>query len=150
MHKIMSLARRTAAFSSLAVIISAFQPGVSRAQNVLMQHVGNNRDGTNSSETILTPSNVTQFGMLFKLPVDDQVFAQPLVDQSVSIDGGTHAVVYVATSNNSVYAFDANTGTSYWHVNLGTAFTISDGGFTCQDTLQNSNAPRAPAECSSD
>jgi len=146
MAEIISSVRRGAALSSVAAIMSILLLGVGRAQNVLMQHVDNNRDGTNSSETILTPSNVnvTQFGMLFKLAVDDQVFAQPLVDQSVNIDGGTHAVVYVATTNNSVYAFDANTGAQYWHVNLGTAFTVSDGGFTCQDILDTAGIMGTP------
>jgi outer membrane protein assembly factor BamB len=82
--------------------------------------------------------------MLFKMPVDDQVFAQPLVDTSVSIGGGTHNVVYVATSNNSVYAFDADTGTQYWRVNLGTAFTIQDGGYTCQDILNTAGIMSTP------
>ena len=36
----------------------------------------------------------------------------------VSIGGGTHNVVYVATENDSVYALDANTGAQYWKVSL--------------------------------
>jgi outer membrane protein assembly factor BamB len=122
-------------------------PDLSRAQvNALTQHSDNNRDGVNSNETVLTPSNVnqSQFGMLFKKVVDDQVFAQPLVDTNISIGGGTHNVVYVATSNNSVYAFDADTGVQYWHVNLGTAFTISNGGYTCQDILDTSGIMSTP------
>ena len=137
---------RTVALSSCVLVVFVLLPDASRAQNVLMQHVDNNRDGTNSSETVLTPSNVNvdQFGMLFKLAVDDQVYAQPLVDNSVSISGVTHSVVYVATTNNSVYAFDADTGIQYWLVNLGPAFTISDGGFTCQDVLDTSGIMSTP------
>jgi len=146
MFSAMSFPRRFAALSGCILTMSVCQPCLSPAQNVLMQHVDNNRDGTNSSETTLTPANVnvTQFGMLFKLAVDDQVYAQPLVDNSVSIGGGTHSVVYVATTNNSVYAFDANSGTQYWHVNLGTAFTVSDGGFTCQDILDTAGIMGTP------
>ncbi len=33
---------------------------------------------------------------------------------------GTHNVVYAATENNSVYAFDADAGTQLWQVTLGT------------------------------
>lgn len=120
---------------------------VGQAQvSVLTQHNDNLRDGVNAAETTLTPANVnvTQFGMLFKVSVDDQLFAQPLVDNSVKIAGATHAVVYLATANNSVYAFDANNGTLYWHVNLGTAFTIQDGHFSCQDVLASSGIMSTP------
>jgi outer membrane protein assembly factor BamB len=146
MFQVMSFVRRFAALSGCILTMSVCQPCLSPAQNVLMQHVDNNRDGTNSSETVLTPANVnvSQFGMLFKLAVDDQVYAQPLVDNSVSIAGGTHSVVYVATTNNSVYAFDATSGAQYWHVNLGTAFTIGDGGFTCQDILDTAGIMSTP------
>lgn len=114
--------------------------------SVLTQHNDNLRDGVNSKETLLTPSNVNvnQFGMLFKLLVDDQVFAQPLVDNAVTIGGKTHSVVYVATANNSVYAFDANNGSLYWQVNLGPAFEISDGGITCQDVLDRAGIMSTP------
>src|SRR5258708_25459531 len=38
----------------------------------------------------------------------------------LSINGGTHNVVFVGTMNNSVYAIDADTGTQLWQMNLGT------------------------------
>ena len=77
--------------------------------DVLTQHNNNSRTGTNLSETVLTPANVnkTQFGMLFKRVVDDQLYTQPLIVTGVEVNGGTHDVVYVTTVNNSVYAFDA-------------------------------------------
>jgi hypothetical protein len=114
--------------------------------SVLTQHNDNLRDGVNSKETLLTPAtvNVNRFGMLFKLTVDDQIFAQPLVDSAVTIGGKTHSVVYLATANNSVYAFDANNGAPYWQVNLGPAFEISDGGITCQDVLDRAGIMSTP------
>jgi hypothetical protein len=120
-----------------------------QAQNgnvVWTQHNDNNRDGVNASEVTLTTANVNQtdFGMIFKDPVDDQVYAQPLVDSNVSIAGGTHNVVYVATTGNSVYAFDANSGIQYWHVNFGTPATVTQLGFTCLDMLATTGIVGTP------
>lgn len=88
----------------------------SQTVSVLTQHNDNNRAGWNANETALTTSNVNvkQFGYVFTLPVDDQVYAQPLVVGHVSIGGGFHNVVYVATVNNTLYAFDGDDGTLYW------------------------------------
>src|SRR5258708_23527769 len=88
----------------------------SQTVSVLTQHNDNSRAGWNANETALTTSNVNvrQFGYVFTLPVDDQVYAQPLVVGHVSIGGGFHNVVYVATVNNTLYAFDRDDGTLYW------------------------------------
>jgi len=79
--------------------------------NVLTYQYGNTRAGVNSQELILTPGNVSasQFGKLFSLPVDGQLYGQPLYLAGVAMPGkGTHNVVYVATEHDSVYAFDAD------------------------------------------
>src|SRR6185436_14419512 len=72
---------------------------------LLTRNYDNQRTGANLAETVLNPSNVNaaQFGKLFQLPVDDQVYASVLFSSGVSIAGGTHDVVYVATLNNTVY-----------------------------------------------
>jgi hypothetical protein len=83
-----------------------------------------NRTSANLSETVLNTSNVNtnQFGLLFTRPVDDYIYAQPLYLPQVTIKGTAHNVVYVATINNSVYAFDADSASlsaPLWQVNLG-------------------------------
>jgi hypothetical protein len=81
---------------------------------VLTYHNDNALTGQNLQETILTPSNVNQakFGKLISIPIDGQVYAQPLFVSSVSISDSTHNVVYVATEHDTVYAFDADAKSS--------------------------------------
>src|SRR5579859_524143 len=89
--------------------------------NVLTRNYDNLRSGANLAETALNTGNVNtnQFGKLFQLTVDDQVYAGLLYASGVSIAGGTHNVLYVATVNNTVYAFDADTGGSpLWQRNF--------------------------------
>ena len=91
--------------------------------SVVTQHNNNTRAGLNDHETTLTTSNVNtkQFRKLFTLEVDDQVYAQPLIAGNLSISGDKHNVVYVASVNNTLYAFDGDDGTTYWQKNFTTA-----------------------------
>jgi hypothetical protein len=140
-------AKAATGLTAIAAILFTTMPYMSDAQiNITTQHSDNLRDGLNATETTLTQANVneTQFGRLFKVAVDDQVFAQPLVVNSITIGGGTHSVVYVATANNSVYAFDAVSGARYWQVNLGAAFVVDDAGISCTDTLDSAGIMSTP------
>lgn len=87
-----------------------------QSMSVLTQHNDNTRSGWNDNETALTTSNVNvqKFGKLFTMPVDDQIYAQPLVVGNLTIGGGSHNVAFIATVNNTVYAYDADDGTLYW------------------------------------
>lgn len=96
-------------------------PSASSVSDVLTYHDNNARTGENLSETVLTLSNVnfSTFGKLFVMPVDGKVDAQPLyVFQMTFPDGSRHNVLYVATEHDSVYAFDADTGTKIWQVSV--------------------------------
>ncbi len=102
--------------------------------SVLTEHNDSMRTGRNLQETTLTPSNVnpTQFGQLFSHAIQGQTFAQPLYVPKVTManDLGTHNVVYVATSHDMVYAFDADSNggidaAPLWSVNLLTSGTPS-------------------------
>ncbi len=91
------------------------------AASVLTFRYDGSLDGLDSQETVLTPSNVTsdQFGKLYSMPVDGQVYAQPLNVPSLAIPGeGTHNVLFIATENDSVYADDADNGNTLWHDSL--------------------------------
>jgi hypothetical protein len=56
---------------------------------------------------------------VFKLPVDDNIMAQPLYMPNVVIKGISHNVVYVATMSDTLYAFDADVGgAALWTRNL--------------------------------
>src|ERR1700704_2462100 len=109
----------------ISKIIPALIAIGSNAQNsVLTQHNNINRTGWYDQETILNTKNVkpASFGKIFTRPVDDQIYAQPLVMLNLNLgEAGTKNVVYVATVNNSVYAFDAdsaNANTPFWQVSL--------------------------------
>jgi hypothetical protein len=90
--------------------------------NVTTQHNDIGRTGQNTAEVILTPENVSSgsFGKLFSVPVDGEVFAQPLYLSGINIPGlGTHNVVFIATEHDSIYALDADTQMApLWQVTL--------------------------------
>src|SRR5437660_3018535 len=71
---------------------------------------GSSRFGANTTETALAPANVNiaGFAKLFTITLDDSVYAQPLYASGMSIAGGTHNVVFTASVNNTISAFDAD------------------------------------------
>src|SRR5450631_2205117 len=113
---------------NLIVVCLAFVLTSFAQTDVLMQHNDLNRTGWNPNETILNTSNVTptNFGLLYKHTVDDQIFAQPLIITGVNVtDPATHTQVarnllIVVTVKNTMYAFDADDGTldPYWQKNF--------------------------------
>jgi hypothetical protein len=92
-------------------------PVIATAQN------DNARTGANLLETTLTPQNVNaaQFGRVAWFLVDGDVYAQPLYIPQLDIPGkGVHNVLFVATEQDSVYAFDADTASTaqLWHASF--------------------------------
>ena len=85
--------------------------------NILSSRYDNARTGANLQETELKTLNVNvnQFGRLYSYAVDGGVYAQPLYVSGLSIAGAVRDVLYVATMNDKVYAFDADhSGTPLW------------------------------------
>ncbi len=100
-------------------------------KGVLTYHNDNMRTGRNSSETTLTLKNVksTTFGKLFVISTDGLVDAQPLYVPNVSIAGnGTHNALFVASEHGTVYGFDADNGSTLWHIT-----TLAPGETTSDD-----------------
>jgi len=108
----------------LFFILFLIQPHLFAQTNVVTQHNDLGRTGWDSTETILNKKNVRvgSFGKLFTRAVDDQLFAQLLLMNNINIPGiGMKNVVFAATVNNTVYAYDADSAkitSPYWQVNL--------------------------------
>ena len=87
------------------------------------------RTGQNLTESVLTLTNVNpvSFGRLRFLATDGKVDAEPLYLSGLTVQGAMHNVVFVATENDSVYAFDADSGAVLWHV------SVLAGGETVND-----------------
>lgn len=80
-------------------------------QDVLTQHNDAARTGAQLHETVLTPANVrpATFGKLYERSVNGQIISQPLYESALQIPGrGQRNVVFVATRENFIYAFDAD------------------------------------------
>jgi|HubBroStandDraft_1064217.scaffolds.fasta_scaffold00174_32 hypothetical protein len=114
----------SAAILLLSVMIFRHEMSVGAAppfKGVLTYHNDNLRSGRNSNETALTLNNVNvnTFGKLFVITTDGLVDAQPLYAPNVSIPGnGTHNVLFVASENDTVYGFDADSGSTLWHATM--------------------------------
>ncbi|HKU38311.1 MAG TPA: hypothetical protein VJR89_09190 [Polyangiales bacterium] len=78
------------------------------ADEILTNRYDNARTGANLAERTLTAARVPQLKLLGRWPVDDQIYAQVLVANDVTISGAAKSIAVVATMNNSVYAFDAD------------------------------------------
>jgi outer membrane protein assembly factor BamB len=77
---------------------------------------GNDGTGRQLNEFVLTPATVSsgKFGQLWSANVDGTIWGQPLYMNGITVGGKARNVVYVTTNNDSVYAFDADTGAQLW------------------------------------
>jgi len=116
-----TIAATSATNNSVTATVSV---AVTDLAGVTTYHNDLSRDGANTQEYLLSPSNVTSsnFGKLFSCSVDEAIYAQPLWVPNVAIGSTQHNMVFVATQNNSLFAFDAdNPGTPcapLWQVSL--------------------------------
>jgi hypothetical protein len=109
------------------------------AGDVVTYHYSPTRQGQNTLESILTPSNVnsTSFGKLNFFTVDGKVDAQPLYVYRLPAKLHTQNTLFVVTEHGSAYAFDADAGTVTWQVTtLASGETPSDDHGCSQITPQ--------------
>ena len=85
----------------------------------------NTRNGVNSQETILTPSNVSTVVTQNTWTLDGPIYSQVLYVPGVTISAVVYNVLIVATMNNTVYALNADAPASpvLWSTNFGTAWS---------------------------
>ncbi|MGD0758855.1 MAG: Ig-like domain-containing protein [Candidatus Sulfotelmatobacter sp.] len=113
----------TTVTASLSGISGNASLTVMAGTNVVTWHFDAERSGLNPTEASLTPANVAPatFGKLFSYLLDGYEYGQPLLVSQLTIAGGLHNVVFAATENDSVYAFDSDnygTGTPLWQTSL--------------------------------
>ena len=104
-------------------------PASSAGIDITTYHDDVARTGLNPNETTLTPANVTSasFGLLRTLQVDGKVDGEPLYLSALNVGGQTRNVVFAVSEHDSVYAFDADSGTQIWKTSiLGANETTSD------------------------
>jgi outer membrane protein assembly factor BamB len=82
-----------------------------------MRKGGPDGTGRQLHETVLTPAGLKsgKFGQVWPAKsLDGSIWGQPLYMSGIMFGNTAHNVVYVTTDNDSVYAFDADTGASLW------------------------------------
>jgi hypothetical protein len=109
--------------------------------NVLTWHNDNWRSGANAAETTLTTANVTNtlFGKVCTATTDGAINAQPLIVAGVPFrkNGTTtiHDIAYVATENDTLYAFDASSCALLRSVSMVPMLKGCTPGVTCEQPV---------------
>jgi outer membrane protein assembly factor BamB len=82
--------------------------------------VGQNPSRTSfaSNDTTINKANVATLGLKWSANLDGKVMTQPLFLSGVSINGVTHDMVLAGSNQDSLYAFDADTGALLWVIHL--------------------------------
>jgi hypothetical protein len=128
------------------IVLTATMTVFAFAEDVLTYHNDNSRSGVNPSDAALTVENVNPltFGKAFDLPVDGQVYAQPLVVSNISIGGVLHSVLIVATEHDSVYAFDAFSGEQLWQKSILPAGEVPADNISCTELTPENGITSTP------
>jgi hypothetical protein len=74
-----------------------------------------------TQNSLITPANISQLTRQYADVVDGAIVAEPLVaavDLTVGPNPGIQSLVFVATQNDSLYAFNVTTGQLAWHTSF--------------------------------
>src|SRR5208283_1609877 len=101
---------RTAIWLALPSLFLLVSTSHAAPPSITTQMYNNQHTGWNNQETQLNIANVkANFKLLFKDKAVGQTYSQPLYIPALNMGRlGTHNVIFVATENNLVYAFDAD------------------------------------------
>jgi len=119
----------------------AFVGNLTAQTNILTWHNDNWRTGANTAEKTLTTTNVAMltFGKVCSAATDGAVYAQPLIVTNVpfTVNGTTtnHDIAYVATENDTLYAFDANNCALLNSVSLVPTLPGCTAGVSCEQPV---------------
>ncbi len=118
-----TIAAETAQHSPIVIPVTL---NVAAAQSISADWPMVNRDPSRSgfaaNDATITPANAGRLALQWTAPVDGKVVAQPLYLAAVQVMSQVHDVVVAATTQNSLYAIDANSGTQLWKRNFGADF----------------------------
>ncbi|MCW2524589.1 MAG: Pyrrolo-quinoline quinone, partial [Frankiales bacterium] len=109
--------------SGLAAVVTF--TATTASADVTTNSADNLRTGWYGNQPKLSPAAVTaaDFGQLGSMPVDGQVYGQPLISNNVLLAN---------TELNNIYGFDATTRALKWTRNLGTPFN-AQSALSCGD-----------------
>jgi iron transport multicopper oxidase len=123
----------------LFMLLSLAATGQARASepfgSELTNSGGNLRTGWYPNEQAISPELVSSgtFGRLWSTPVQGQVYAQPLLDEST---------LFVATEENDIYGLNPTTGAVQWSQSLGEPWNA--GEISCADLAPHVGVTATP------
>jgi PQQ-like domain len=101
-----------------------------------LQFGGNpQHSGNNTSETTITPANVSTLVSKFEATLPSIADGAPVFLEGVTTAGGVKNLLFVTTKNGWIVALDAQTGTTVWsHQNGPGTCKINNGSSVCYTT----------------
>jgi len=124
-----------AAAGVVAFIFAAALAGPASAYDWLQFNGDPAHSGNNTAETILGAGNVASLAQKYPLvSLRGTADGAPVFLESVTTPGGVKDLLFLATTNGWIQAFDAATGVEVWAKLYGTGTCTSSNGSACVST----------------